>query len=181
MNVRLTNTNKVPYIPVVAKQVMERLQIDMINMNPGIKYRNKFYKYILTVIDFFLDIFRLMPFQSKASYNVARQLSEIIDIFGPPKFIQHDQDAEFKSTVKRLLTNLGIQDIKSAPNHPQSQGKVERSHRSLKSKMHFDLITKRPGVNCVRELPKYNKIMNDEPKEVLGWMSPFTVFLQISQ
>ena len=174
MNVRFTN--KAPYIPVVAKQVMERLQIDLVNMKPGMKYRNKKYKYILTVIDVFSRYIWLKPLQSKSSDNVARPLSEIFQTFGQPKFIQHDQGTEFKSKVKRLLEKLGVQDVTSAPYHPQSQGKIERSHRSLRSKIHFDLITKKPGVNWVRELPKYEKIMNNEPKEVLGWLSPFTVF-----
>ena len=35
---------------------------------------------------------------------------------------------EFKGAVKTFLKMCGIQNIESRPYHPQSQGKIERSH-----------------------------------------------------
>ena len=93
-----------------------------------------------------------------------------------PTYVQHDQGTELKGKVKIMLNHMKIEDIMSAPYHPESQGKVERSHRSLRSKILFDLISRKHGVNWVRELPRYAKILNDEPKEVLGWNTPFKVF-----
>ena len=70
--------------------------------------------------------------------------------------------AEFKGSVKRLTKEMKIKTILSRPHHPQSQGKVERSHRSLRAKMEFDLLKmSQKGVNWVKHLPTY------QSKEVL--------------
>ena len=48
----------------------------------------------------------------------------------------------------------------------KSQGNFERSHRSLKQKMYYDLIQqKKTGVNCVKSLPDYMKCLNNEKKD----------------
>ena len=67
--------------------------------------------------------------------------------------------------------------IKSRPYHPQSQGKVERSHRSLKKKIMYDFINLgEKGVNWASNLASYSRILNEESKEELGWKSPFQVY-----
>ena len=48
-------------------------------------------------------------------------------------------------------------------------------HRTLKRMMKYDLVTKTGGVNWVNALPAYQEQLNDAPKEVLGWQSPFTM------
>ncbi|XP_041480354.1 uncharacterized protein LOC121427848 [Lytechinus variegatus] len=171
MNV--TFTNKAPYIPITAKHVMERIQIDLLKMRTAATYKKRTYRYILTAIDVFSRYTWLRPMETKSSTNVARHLSKIFDMFGTPTYIQHDQGTEFKGRVKIMLSRRGIQDLTSAPYHPKSQGKVERSHRS---KILFDLISRRYGVNWVPKLSKCAKVLNDEPKEVLGWNTPFSVF-----
>lgn len=67
--------------------------------------------------------------------------------------------------------------IKSRPYYPQSQGKVERSHRTLRKKISYDLITQgRVGVNWVENLSKYAKCLNNDKREELGWKSAFEVY-----
>ena len=39
----------------------------------------------------------------------------------------------------------GIQNIESRPYHPQSQGKIERSHGTWKTKLRFDILNGVPG------------------------------------
>ena len=69
---------------------------------------------------------------------------------------------------------MKIKTIYSRPYHPQSQGKVERSHRSLREKMTYDFLRK--GVNWMKELPIYQRVLNEEPKEVLKYNFAFQVY-----
>ena len=59
---------------------------------------------------------------------------------GPPRGLQHDQEREFDGAVNKLCKKLGIKVIKGLPYHPQSQGKIERAHRSLKKKITYDYV-----------------------------------------
>ena len=67
--------------------------------------------------------------------------------------------------------------IKIRPYHPQSQGKVERSHRALRKNIafHFGHL-RRSGVNWAKQLKEYKKLQNKESMEALGNKSPFEVF-----
>ena len=69
---------------------------------------------------------------------------------------------------------MQVKMIHSRPYHPQSQGKVERSHRALRSKMEYDLLKMgKKGLNWAKALPEYQNILNEDPKEVLQYKSPF--------
>ena len=87
-----------------------------------------------------------------------------------------DNGKEFKGKVLNLCKSLKIRVINSRPYHPQAQGKVERVHRSLHSKMRYDLFKRKQGVNWVKALPNYTRILNEDPKEELASMSPFEVY-----
>ena len=67
--------------------------------------------------------------------------------------------------------------ISCRPYHPQSQGKVERSHPVLRQKINFDMIMKKKhGVNWAKEIPTYMKRLNNDKPEELGWKSPFDIY-----
>lgn len=41
----------------------------------------------------------------------------------------------------------------------------------------YDLVNcQRKEVNWVKHLPSYSPVLNEDPKEVLSWMSPFEVY-----
>ena len=137
----------------------------------------KTYHYILTVQDVFSRYLWLRPLTKKTSHQVARKLSKLYSEVGPPRVIQSDNGGEFKKAVEKLCQTLGIKIIRGSPYHPQSQGKVERSHRSLRKKISFDLLRfSKVGVNWASKLREYQKILNEEPMDVLGRQSPFEVF-----
>ena len=142
-----------------------------------IKHGRLTYRYILTTVDVFSRYVWLRPLQSKRSSEIAKHLQEIYCEHGPPKMVQHDQGKEFRGEVQRLFKSLAIKDIQSSAYHPQSQGKVERTHRVLRKKIMYDLLNiQRGGVNWVEHLKVYARIMNEDPKEVLHWLSPFQVY-----
>lgn len=141
------------------------------------KLHGRTFQYILTVQDIFSRYIWLRPLTGKGSKQVAKELEELYSEVGPPKVLQCDNGGEFKKAVEHLCRKLEVKIIRSSPYHPQSQGKVERSHRTLHKKIMYDLgHMSKVGVNWVSQLREYQKILNEEPMDVLGSQSPFEVF-----
>ena len=64
---------------------------------------------------------------------------------------------------------MNIKLIYSRPRHPQSQGKVERYHKTLRSRMEYDLQEIRQDrVNWAKQLPLYQRIRTNNLKEVIA-------------
>ena len=141
------------------------------------KLHGRTFQYILTIQDIFSRCIWLRPLTGKGSKQVAKELEELYSEVGPPKVLQCDNGGEFKKAVGHLCRKLEVKIIRSSPYHPQSQSKVERSHRTLRKKMMYDLgHMSKVGVNWVSQLREYQKILNEEPMDVLGSQSPFEVF-----
>ena len=67
--------------------------------------------------------------------------------------------------------------ISSHPYNPKAQGKIERSHRELQNKLHYDMVKlKNKVVNWVENLPNYMRVLNESAREELAWQSPFEVY-----
>ena len=154
---------------------MERHQIDLVSMkDQAIEYQGTVYRYILTVQDIFSRFLWLRPMSRKKSSVVAHELMTIYREHGPPKILQCDNGGEFKGNTTTVCKKIGIKVINSRAYHPQSQGKVERSHRTLRDKMRYDML--KEGTNWVKNLPKYQSIINDEVKQELAGRSPFQIY-----
>lgn len=171
-------TNKAVPRPVTAKHVQSQHQVDlMVLINDAVKHNGKVYKYVLSVMDIFSRFVWLRPLEKKTSSRVAMLLSSIYSEHGPPDRLQSDRGPEFLGKLKSLCKKWKIKMIKSRPYHPQSQGKVERSHRRLREKIKYDLIALgKKGVNWAKNLPDYNRVLNEESKEELGWKTPFQIY-----
>ncbi|KAK2547608.1 Gag-Pro-Pol polyprotein [Acropora cervicornis] len=150
LNARFQNRPRLR--PIRARDVQVRHQIDLVDMNKlCTKYKGKVFRYVLSVMDVFSRYHWLVPLQRKRSSHVARELIRIYREHGAPLVLQHDQGAEFDGAVSRLCKQLQIKVIKGRPYHPQSQGKVERAHRTFKKKLRYDFLsTKKAGVNWPR-------------------------------
>ena len=92
-----------------------------------------------------------------------------------------DLNKEAVNHLQPLCKQLKIKLIKSRPYHPQSLGKAEESHRRLRKKIMYDLVSlDKKGVNWAANLEDYNsrdynRILNDECKKELDWRSPFFI------
>lgn len=137
-------TNKATPRPVKAKYVHSQHQVDLIDLSKEpVKYNGKECKYVLSVVDIFSRFLWLRPLERKSSHHVSRALKPIYNEHGPPDRLQSDRGTEFEGRVRALCEKLNfkIKRIRSRPYHPQSQGKVERSHGRVREKIMFDLVS----------------------------------------
>jgi len=170
-------TNKAPMKVMTTSKIFERLQIDLVDMKrDSVSYHGTVYKYIFSAMDCFSRYVFLRPLPDKRPTSIIVVLEALFLEHGYPSIIQCDNGTEFKGKFPSYLLKHGVRLIHSSPYHPQSQGKVERCHASLKAKLRFSLMNKRRGVNWVKELPRIASSLNDQPKEVLGFQSPHCVY-----
>ena len=94
---------------------------------------------------------------------------------GPPEILQSDQGTEFKGVVKNMCESLNVRIIKSAAYSPQTHGKDERSHRTWKEKVKFDIVNS-DELNWVEYLTEYQKLYSESPHSSLGFLTPFEVY-----
>ena len=98
------------------------------------KTSNSENKHIPIITDHLMGWPEAFPIPDKSAETI---VSTIINQYLPvhmcPRYILSDNDMEFKnSLMDQVLKQLGIERIFSAPNHPQSNGKLEVFHKYLK-------------------------------------------------
>jgi transposase InsO family protein len=110
---------------------LEHIHIDLVGPLPP----SRNYTYVLTIIDRTTRWPEAIPTTSITAENVAELLvHHWIPRYGVPKTITSDQGRQFESTLFRKLADLlGIHKVRTNSYHPQSNGRVERWHRVLKS------------------------------------------------
>lgn len=94
---------------------------------------------------------------------------------GPLEILQSDQGTEFNGVVKLVCESLNDRIIKSSAYSPQTQGKDERSHRTWKEKVKFDIVSG-DDLNWVEYLSEYQKLYNESPHSSLGFLTLFEVY-----
>ena len=113
------------------------------------------------ILDFIDDHSRyLLYLTAKTSYTgtqVAQALQELIDTYGPPASTLTDNGLVFtarlagakggRNRFEVLLNTYRIVQKNGRPGHPQSQGKIERYHQSMKK-----WLKKRPPATTIEEL-----------------------------
>lgn len=130
----------------------------------------------MSVIDIFSRFLFLRPLQTKESSEVTEHLLDIYIEHGPPEIPQSDQGTEFKGVVKTLCVSLNVRIIKSAAYSPQTQGKDERSHRTWKENIKFDILNGDGDLNWAEYVQQYQQLYNESTHSSLGLLSPFEVY-----
>ncbi|XP_066917470.1 KRAB-A domain-containing protein 2-like [Clytia hemisphaerica] len=156
---------------------MEKVQIDLVvfEKTPSYRQDGKCFKYVLAILDVFSRFVFLHPLESKEPGPVMDKLIDIFLSVGYPKTIQSDRGNEFKGYVNSLCDKLNIPRPTSRAYHPQSQGKLERSHATWKKKLVYDISNNNLG-NWCDELDLYAHQYNTGAHQGLGGISPFEVF-----
>lgn len=93
------------------------------------------FTYLLTIIDRFSRWPEAIPIPDQTAETVARALIENwFSRFGVPKKITTDQGRQFESALfNNLSSTIGCKHLRTTAYHPQSNGIIERWHRTLKA------------------------------------------------
>lgn len=128
----------------------------------------------ILVLNFLDDHSRFLlccvAYQNITADTVVERFSELINQFGVPRSTLTDNGLVFTTRLVKgrngfeyLLDTLGVEQKNSRPHHPQTQGKVERFHQTLKR-----WLAQRPLANNIRELQQ----QLDEFREVYNQHRP---------
>ena len=176
-----------PPKPVRTSSIMERVQIDLLQMygpKSALQYESSHkFRFIFTVMDCFSKYCWLIPLKSKQAIEVANGLCSIFKQFGCPHILHSDNGGEFVSHVTEILcSKLNIKVVHGRPYHPQSQGQVENLNKRVKRAVVSMLLKFKKEdqakvwpslLNDVAQL--LNNTFNNAIKDV-----PFQVFLVVT-
>jgi transposase InsO family protein len=122
-------------------------------------------------------------YQPVTGQAVIESFLETVSRHGPPQSTLTDNGLVYtarfigaKNPFEYALANLGIRQKNGSPGHPQTQGKIERFHQTLKR-----YLAQMPKVRTLAELQtqldKFQKRYNkDRPHSALGQRTPHEVF-----
>lgn len=125
-----TTTHQPMVITTTASKPFERIYLDIVGPLTVSEKQNS---YILTIQDDLTKFSSAFPLHSHDAQTVAKALVEgFICQHGIPETILTDCGTEFLSKLfKECCKLLEIEKLNTTPYHPQTNGSLERSHRTL--------------------------------------------------
>ena len=125
------------------------------------------YQYLLTIRDRNTGFSRLLPLVNKSSSSVVGAFkSNWIEIFSVPETVVTDNGREFVSEAfETICENLGIRHVRTTTYHPQSNGFIERIHRTVKTALRC-LDDKE---QWVEQMPWISLMLNNQVADTNGY------------
>lgn len=147
----------------------EHVHIDIVGPLPTCNGQS----YLLTMIDRYTRWTEAVPMSNITAETTASHfVSAWVSRFGVPIRLTTDQGRQFESDLFNTLNKrLGIQHLRTTPYHPQSNGLVERFHRTLKAALRC-----RQDDNWVDTLPTVLLALRSQVKEDIGASSAQLVY-----
>ena len=91
------------------------------------------FRYILTMMDLYSKYPEAIPLKRVDNESVLEAMLDVFSRHGIPETLLTDQGSVFMSKLTKSVCNtLGIEQIRTSPYHPQSDGALERWHACLK-------------------------------------------------
>ena len=91
------------------------------------------FRYILTMMDLYSKYPEAIPIKRVDNESVLEAMLEVFSRHGIPECILTDQGSVFMSRLTKSVCNtLGVNQIRTSPYHPQSDGALERWHACMK-------------------------------------------------
>ena len=140
---------------------MSVINADLVGPFPPVKG----FTHLLTIIDRNTGYPATIPLAAPTTSETIRGLnSGWIQYFGWPDTLVTDQGKNFTShTFRDYLKKHGVQHRVSSPAHPQSNGLIERWHRSLKTAIRAVKAENRG--TWIQKLPEIMLALRTAPKE----------------
>ena len=156
-------------MPVLDKP-WQRIAIDLVQPLSGNTRTKKGNRYILTCMDFTTRYPEAFPLRRATAEAIAEKLLELFSRFGVPQEILSDNGPLTGSLMKELFQLLDITHIKTTPYRPQTNGMLERWHRTLKTML--SKLTDQGQKDWDKWLPFVLFASRDSPHAATGF-SPF--------
>ena len=125
-------TPKAPMTPMpIISTPFQRIAIDLVGkISPP---SNSGHQFILTIIDYATCFLEAVPLKEITSIAVAEALMTVFSRVGVPREVISDRGAQFTSDLMNEIHKLiGIKPIFTTPYHPMTNGRIEKSHSTLK-------------------------------------------------
>lgn len=145
------NKSLPPKAPLVSPEVIvtrfEKLAVDIVG---PLEKSKQGYRFLLTAIDLATGFPFAYPMRGFTAEETAQNLLSIFSIIGPPVAVLSDQGRNFLSRVLSFLySKFGVMRIKTSPYHPESNGKLERFHATLKTVIRKTVEKNLIGPRCL--------------------------------
>ena len=151
-------------LPVVSEPFCQNA-IDIIGPLPQCKDSGS--RFILTVLDLCTHYPEAIPLTSHMAQDVAKALGTVFTRFGFPQEILSDQGSDFMSVLMQVfLSEFKINQIRTSPYHPQTNGACERFNGTLKSTIKS--LTEQFSDSWDEALPWVFFVYREVPVETLG-------------
>lgn len=124
----------VPAKSITAREPWQHIQFDLKGPMPGM------YKYLLVIVDVFSGYVVLEPLVRKDAPSIVTALFRTFMKFGVPLILQSDNETSFRSELMlQMETKLGVKRRFITPFNPRSDGKVERTIKTIADTMYKTL------------------------------------------
>ena len=150
------NKSKGPLEPIITNSILERFQIDLVDMR--LQADGQF-KWILHIVDHFSKYTELFALQSKRAVEVAESMALFLGLFEPPKYLHCDNGKEFKGVLLVLAESFGIRVINGRPRNPSTQGLVEQANGTMKTRIRSWMHDNK-SMKWASSLPKISMAIN---------------------
>ncbi len=162
---------------IYSPRVGHRALIDLIGMETQAWQG---YEHILRYVDHLSGFSHLAPLKSKEAGPIGKKLIKIFSTSMIPEILQSDNGSEFLdciALIREYYPNIHI--VKGRPRHPQSQGKIERSHATFKNALQ-EWMSRTNNQNWVLGCYVVNAELNQVSQYNRGGFSPYNLYYGIN-